>query len=143
MCNEEMPFVNQPFTKRQNINLSKFKGFADDISKVAKMANFVCDRVETWKKHCGKRRKCWLTAFSPFPTMFSKSLFLRVIKSQDCVVKSEKLLVVSPFHHNDFQDLKNWSLVEIMSYKILKWNIVRTVSVVTCTQQPLVLEPLL
>ena len=22
-------------------------------------------------KHCGKRRKCWLPAFSPFPTMFS------------------------------------------------------------------------
>ena len=23
------------------------------------------------RKHCGKRRKCWLPAFSPFPTMFS------------------------------------------------------------------------
>ena len=22
-------------------------------------------------EHCGKRRKCWLPAFSPFPTMFS------------------------------------------------------------------------
>ena len=21
-------------------------------------------------KHCGKRRKCWLPTFSPFPTMF-------------------------------------------------------------------------
>ena len=26
------------------------------------------------RKHCGKRRKCWLPAFSPFPTMFSKKL---------------------------------------------------------------------
>ena len=26
------------------------------------------------RKHCGKRRKCWLPAFSPFPTMFSKAL---------------------------------------------------------------------
>ena len=24
------------------------------------------------RKHCGKRRKCWEPAFSPFPTMFSK-----------------------------------------------------------------------
>ena len=40
------------------------------------------------RKHCGKRRKCWLPAFSPFPTNFSKGLFLRVVKSQDCVLKS-------------------------------------------------------
>ena len=26
-------------------------------------------------KYCGKRRKCWLPAFSPFPTMFSYTLF--------------------------------------------------------------------
>ena len=41
------------------------------------------------RKHCGKRRKCWLPAFSPFPTMFSKGFFLGVVKSRDCVVKSE------------------------------------------------------
>ena len=29
--------------------------------------------------HCGKRRKCWLPEFSPFPTMFSEALFLRVV----------------------------------------------------------------
>ena len=27
------------------------------------------------RKHCAKRRKCWLPAFSPFPTMFSNTLF--------------------------------------------------------------------
>ena len=27
-------------------------------------------------------------AFSPFPTIFSKGIFLRVVKSRDCVVKS-------------------------------------------------------
>ena len=26
---------------------------------------------ESFSKHCGKRRKCWLPAFSPFPTMLS------------------------------------------------------------------------
>ena len=30
---------------------------------------------------CGKRRKCWLPAMSPFPTKCSKALFLRVFKS--------------------------------------------------------------
>ena len=31
-------------------------------------------------KHCGKKRKCWLPAFSPFPTMFSKAFFFRSLK---------------------------------------------------------------
>ena len=41
-----------------------------------------------WKgiKHCGNRRKCWLPAFSPFPSMFLKG-FLKVVKSMECVVK--------------------------------------------------------
>ena len=38
----------------------------------------------------GKRRKCWLPAFSSFPTVFSKAFFFRVFKSRDCVVKSLK-----------------------------------------------------
>ena len=38
------------------------------------------------RKQCGKRRKCWLPAFSPFPTMFSKGFFFRVVKSRDRVV---------------------------------------------------------
>ena len=33
------------------------------------------------------RTKCWLPAFSPFPTMFLTALFLRVVKSRDYVVK--------------------------------------------------------
>ena len=35
------------------------------------------------KKHVGKRRKCWLPAFSPFSLMFSKEFFFKVIKSQE------------------------------------------------------------
>ena len=41
------------------------------------------------RKHYGKRRKCWLPAFSPFPTMFSKGFFFKVVRSWDCVVKSQ------------------------------------------------------
>ena len=40
------------------------------------------------RKHYGKM--LWLPAFSPFPKMFSKGLFFRVIKSWDCVVKDLK-----------------------------------------------------
>ena len=40
------------------------------------------------RKQCGKRRKCCLPAFSLFPAILSKVLFVRVVKSQDCVVKS-------------------------------------------------------
>ena len=29
------------------------------------------------KKDCGKWRKCWLPAFSPFPTMFSNRLVIQ------------------------------------------------------------------
>ena len=43
--------------------------------------------LEKDRKHYGKRRKCWLPAFSPFPTMFSKDYFFRVVKSRNCVVE--------------------------------------------------------
>ena len=34
------------------------------------------DAIHLWygRKQCGKMRKCWLPASSPFPTMFSKAL---------------------------------------------------------------------
>ena len=38
-------------------------------------------------KHRWKRRKFWLPPFSAFPTMFSKDLFLSVVKTQDFVAK--------------------------------------------------------
>ena len=47
-------------------------------------------------KHCGKRRKCWLLAFSPFPTMFSKGFFARILKSRDCVVNISQETAVNP-----------------------------------------------
>ena len=66
------------------LDWSKLKGFADDKVKVAEVE--IC--IEKGRKQCGKRRKCWLPAFSPFPTMFSKGFFLRAVKCCDCVVKS-------------------------------------------------------
>ena len=55
---------------------SKLKAFADDKLKVAKIMIYVFDSVEK----IVNRRKCWLPAFSPFPTMFSKGFFLTVVK---------------------------------------------------------------
>ena len=56
------------------LDWSKLIVFADDKIGVAEYFKMVQGRVE---KHCGKRRKCWLPAFSPFPTMFSKGFFFQ------------------------------------------------------------------
>jgi hypothetical protein len=61
------------------------KAIADDILKEVEMIICVSDRVENI---VGKRKKYWLSAFSTFPTMFSKGFFPRVVKSRDHVVKS-------------------------------------------------------
>ena len=42
-------------------------------------------RVE---KIVGKGENAGIQHFFPFPTMFSKALCFKVVKSQDCVVKS-------------------------------------------------------
>ena len=66
-----------------------------DWSKMKKFANDKINVNEVWKTGLGrveniveKGEKCWLSAFSPFPTLFSKALHFRVVKSWDCVVKS-------------------------------------------------------
>ena len=63
------------------LDMSKFKAFADNNLNVAKMAKLVSDNLENIVGN----------AFSPFPTMFSKVLFHRVVKSQDCVVKGHRV----------------------------------------------------
>ena len=65
----QMPYFT-PLSNDRFLNLSKLKGFADDKINVTKKLN-----LGKGRKHCGKRRKCWLPAFSPFPTMFSKGFF--------------------------------------------------------------------
>ena len=49
---------------------SKLKEFADDKLNVTEKLTFDLGRVGG--KLYGKMRKCWLPAFSLFPTMFSK-----------------------------------------------------------------------
>ena len=39
----------------------------------------------TGRKHCGKRRNCSSRAISPFPTVFSKDLYCRHVKTRACL----------------------------------------------------------
>ena len=65
--------VVNPLPNNKILHLSKLKAFADDKISVSKF------EIYFWKnkKQCGKRRKCWLPAFSPFPTILSKSFFFQ------------------------------------------------------------------
>ena len=69
------------------LETSKLKAFADDKINVTQKLNFLFGKS---RKHCEKRRKCWLPAFSPLPTMFSKACLLRVVKIWDCAGKELK-----------------------------------------------------
>ena len=65
--------LSELFTKQQNFRLAQIESICRLQTK--------CDskiEIEVKKdgKHSGKMRKCWLPAFSPFPTMFSKALSL-------------------------------------------------------------------
>ena len=72
-----------PLPKDKILDWSKFKTLTDDKINDQKL-NFVLERVENI---LGKRRKCWLLT-STLPTIFSKTSFLKVVKSRDCVVNS-------------------------------------------------------
>ena len=60
-----------PFPKRQTLDPSKLKEFADDNFKFDENGRRSSKRVENT---VGKRRNCPLRAISPFPTVFSKDL---------------------------------------------------------------------
>ena len=68
----------EPCTSRRGLNSLpnnkfldwlKLKASADNKNKCGRKIE-ICFRKG--RKHCGKRWKCWLSAFSPFPIMFSK-----------------------------------------------------------------------
>ena len=54
-------------TKQQFLKLDQFHAFADDKINIAKIMISVFD---FGGKHSGKWKRCCLSAFSPFPTMF-------------------------------------------------------------------------
>ena len=50
-------------------------------------------KEEAFGKHCGKRRKCWQPAFSPFPTVFSN-----LSKREIIICTTSNLLSASAFN---------------------------------------------
>ena len=56
------------------------KAYCDKKLNVAQMMGFVSESVK--KTLWGKRRKCWLSAFSPFSTIFSKGLSKLVLSDK-------------------------------------------------------------
>ena len=69
-----------PLPDDKILGLPKLKAFAEDKSDVTQNIKVGLHRIE----NIGGQ-KCWLPAFSTFPTMFSKGFFLQCIKSY-CVV---------------------------------------------------------
>ena len=90
------------------------KAFADDKRDVVKMTISHLDSV----KSTGKRRKCWLPAFSRFPTEFSKAFFLPVAKSRDCYGK-ELTTILNKVLCLFLQDLKNLTATQILKRRFL------------------------
>ena len=45
--------------------------------------------LESGGKHFGKRKNCSIQAISPFPTVFSKDLYCRHVKTRSCLGKDK------------------------------------------------------
>ena len=78
--------VDYLFTKRQHFRFVQIQSICRrQINSDSKFEIYVGKS----SKQCGeKRRKCWLPAFSPFPTMFSEAFFSSDVKSRNCVAKN-------------------------------------------------------
>ena len=70
---ENLKTLFNPLPNNKVWGLSKWKAFADDIKCISKLE--IC--FSKGRKQFGKRRKYWLPAFSPFPSMFSKAFFFQ------------------------------------------------------------------
>ena len=70
------------FPKQQILDSSKLEEFADDNFELDENARKFS---KMGGKHCGKSRNCSLRAVSSFPTVFSKDLYCRHIKTRACL----------------------------------------------------------
>ena len=69
------------FTRRQSFGFVRIENIC--------RPQFHCgskDAISLWRdrKHCGKKRKCWLPAFSSFSPVFSKAFYLGHLKLPLC-----------------------------------------------------------
>ena len=77
MKTAQLPVRLNPFPNRKFFT-SKLRKFADDNFKFDENGR----KFSKWVENCGKRRNCSLRATSPFPAVFSKSLYCRHVKTQ-------------------------------------------------------------
>ena len=75
---------NLTFPKRQILDSSELKEFADDNFKFDENSRKLSKQVENT---VGKGQKCSLRAMAPFPTVFSKDLYCRHVKTRACLGK--------------------------------------------------------
>ena len=52
------------------------------------------------RKHCGKERNSSLRAISPFPTVFSKHLYCRQVKTMACLGKFRTFILLPAYALN-------------------------------------------
>ena len=73
-----------PSPHKKVLDSSKLKEFADNNFKFVENDRKFSKRIE----NTGKRRNCSLRAISPFPTVFSKDLYCRHVKTRACLGKA-------------------------------------------------------
>ena len=66
-----------------NFRLFQTERVADDKFKFHENGQ----KLRKSRKYCGKRRNCSLRAISPFPTVFSKELYCKHVKTRACLGK--------------------------------------------------------
>ena len=105
---------------------SKLNEFVDDNFKFNKMCWKI---IQTARKHCGRRRNFSIRAISPFPTVFSKDLYSRYVKTRACLGKgeydgecyfyhlSECLRIYSSFKKSSIQSFRSFDYS--LAYKIM------------------------
>ena len=76
----QIPKTVNSLPNNKILDWSKLKAFADDKMNLNEKFKLVLGKVENL---VGKGGKCWLHAFSPFPTLFSKAFSFRVAKNWD------------------------------------------------------------
>ena len=77
-----------PLKENKILALSKLKAVVHNKLKFTQNIEFVLNWVENIM---GKKRKCWLQARSPFPTIFLKGFFLKIVKGCHYVVKGKPI----------------------------------------------------
>ena len=79
------------------LDWSELKAFAENRIIVTEKLKVY---VRKGRKQCGKRRKCWLPAFSPFPHNVFKSLFFQGSKESGLCGKELTDLTKTDFNHS-------------------------------------------